>query len=70
MEKLLLGLQIIFSLTLITLIMAQPSQGSENSSRIMSNTAPTKRGLEKLSFQATFATLALFLLISLAQIII
>jgi len=69
MKILLLGLQIIFSLALISLIMAQPP-GSQNSNQIMSNTSPTKRGLEKLSFQATFVTLGLFLFISLAQIII
>lgn len=62
--------QLILSLFVIGFIFLQRSTESQSSSRIMSQTAPTKRGWEKLSFQISIILVILFLSSSIAQVVI
>jgi len=62
-------IQIILSLTLSTLIFVQ-SKGDIENSNLLSEAAPERRGWEKIIFQSTIFIIFLFLLSSVAQLLI
>lgn len=71
MQTVLLIIQIVISVILVILILIQPKgTGLAKSSSMMGGSTFTKRGLEKLIFRLTFVLVTLFIIFSLAQIIL
>ena len=68
-KNVLLVLQIITSVVLATLILLQ-SKGSGFSRGSSGGVSFTRRGLERLLYKATFVVAALFILLSLLQLLI
>jgi protein translocase SecG subunit len=66
----LLVIQVILSLSLVLLILIQPKSSGGLTRSWGSTTSFTRRGLEKLMFRATFVIVALFIIISAAQLVI
>lgn len=63
-------LHIILSISIIALIFIQPSSGGLGSSNILSSSAPTRRGWDKITFSFTVITLFVFLVSALVQAIL
>jgi len=69
MKNLLFYAQIVLSMSLVLVILVQ-SRGTGFSRGFGSTTSFSRRGLEKVVFRLTFVLAALFILVSLLQIII
>ena len=70
MKTTLIIIQIILSLALATLIFFQSNGDTESRSNIMSAVSTEKRGWEKVMFNVTIFTIALFLISSIIQTLI
>jgi len=70
MNTFLIVLQIILSISLITLVFLQSSGDTDGRSNLLSTVNFEKRGWEKIMFFLTIMVLVLFLISSLVQTII
>lgn len=70
MKVILILLQVIFSILLIGLILMQTSQGGLGSAFGGGESFRTKRGAEKLVFNGTILVAAIFLIISVINLLV